>query len=120
MPRKGIYRTRTVTGYFQAAPFDWANEKRLQQDPHLRGVVYTFIVLDCGHIKRDPWEVYQNETAVRMAAILHHTMTPGAVRKVRCHQCVSGREQGGVPKVRPEVIPPLLFSALVNKSVTQV
>lgn len=46
-----------------------------------------YVLLACGHRKRDPWDVYSNEKAVRMRAGLHYAFTPNATRKCRCYRC---------------------------------
>jgi hypothetical protein len=91
---RGGYKVRTVARTFRATPFDWGK----RPEPVLRDALWTFLVMDCGHIKRDPWETYGNETAVKVQAACHNILTPDAVRRVRCYQCVSGRPQAGIPK----------------------
>lgn len=101
MSRKGIFKMQTVVRSFEATPFDWASSK----EACLRNAKWTFILLSCGHAKRDPWESYQNETAVRVRSTLARVFGPQGVRRARCAQCVSGKPQAGVPKIIPEAEP---------------
>jgi len=104
MARKGTFKMQDVVRYFQAPPFDWATRCDAD-DPRgiLRAARWTFIVLSCGHIKRDPWEAYGNELAKRVQATLHHSFNWAEGRRVRCTECISGQTQYGVPKIIPPI-----------------
>lgn len=96
MARKG-FKMRAVTREFTAVPACWGRE------PILRAAVASgshpglaFVELSCGHIKRDPWAVYGNETAVRVRAglqqfqtLLHEAGRAEApvARRCRCREC---------------------------------
>lgn len=63
-------------------------QKKGQPEPtHAVWAEETAVQLACGHIKRDPWEAYGNERAVRVRAGLHAIFSPDAERKCRCYKC---------------------------------
>lgn len=49
-------------------------------------VYQRMVELECGHTKRDPFEVYGNETAVAIKEVAHK-LDPTIERKCRCYKC---------------------------------
>lgn len=98
MARAG-FKMQKVVREFVAYPLHFAREPLLRA-PH---IMHSFVELECGHIKRDPWEVYGNETAVRVQAGLHklhdqfyqagQVDEPPRPRKCRCRECVDPRKR---------------------------
>lgn len=78
------YQMRRVVREFVYYP--WAIVRH-EADRSLQRIPKRYVELSCGHWKRDPWEVYANETAVRLADVLHHLFTPDETRKSRCYHC---------------------------------
>ncbi len=81
------HKIREVTREFVAYPLHFAREPALRQ-PH---IMHAFVELSCGHIKRDPWDVYANETAVRvqsgLRAFAEAVGEKQKPRRCRCYQC---------------------------------
>jgi hypothetical protein len=96
---RGSHKMRRVQFRFRAAPRDWATDPRHAELAHVR---WTWLLLECGHVKRDPLEVYGNETAVRVRAVFHALDQSHTSRRVRCHQCAGGPPQAMLPRVLPD------------------
>ncbi len=77
---------RKVVRQYFAYPVSYMREPVLRQ-PH---VYHVYVELCCGHVKRDPWDVYSNETAVRVRAAVNALaaeLGEPEDRKVRCYVC---------------------------------
>ena len=78
------FRIRTVVREYFWCP--WACGRH-ESAGRLRQEVRRYVELSCGHEKRDPFEVYGNETAVQIRDLVRHLAEPGQARKCRCYQC---------------------------------